>query len=212
VHADVLKYTLAPYRILITLREQPMHFYVLTGQKQRVALARAVYANPDLALLDDCFSALDANTAKIVFDRLFSSTNDGVLRKSGTILVTHALHLLPSVDLILVMKNGSPAFLGSWIELQQLEEITDGISPAIIHSIIRGEEDAIEKRLSKGKLRRDGIVERDGIIMTVEEREYGVASFAVWVEWFKGAGGWSFFLSQMLLLCLDRGFYIASDW
>jgi ABC-type multidrug transport system ATPase subunit len=177
-----------------------------------VVLARAIYANPDLALLDDCFSALDANTARIVFDRLFSSTDDGILRTSGTILVTHALHLLPSADLILVMKDGSPAFLGSWTELQQLEETSEGISPATIHSIIRGEEDAIEKRRSKGKLRRDGIVENDGIIMTVEEREYGIASFSVWIAWFKGAGGWSFFLSQMLLLCLDRGFYVASDW
>jgi ABC-type multidrug transport system fused ATPase/permease subunit len=62
------------------------------------------------------------------------------------------------------------------------------------------------------KLRHDGILEEDGFIMTVEEREYGISSFGTWLQWFAHAGGWSFFISQLLFLILDRGFYVAGDW
>jgi ATP-binding cassette subfamily C (CFTR/MRP) protein 2 len=38
------------------------------GQKQRVQLARALYQNADIFLLDDPFSALDAQTAMSLFN------------------------------------------------------------------------------------------------------------------------------------------------
>lgn len=38
------------------------------GQKQRIQLARALYQNADVYLLDDPFSAVDAHTAKKVFN------------------------------------------------------------------------------------------------------------------------------------------------
>jgi len=38
------------------------------GQKQRLALARAVYADADIYLLDDPFSALDAQVGRQVFE------------------------------------------------------------------------------------------------------------------------------------------------
>lgn len=38
------------------------------GQKQRIQLARALYQNADLYLLDDPFSAVDAHTAKKLFN------------------------------------------------------------------------------------------------------------------------------------------------
>ncbi|KAG9709590.1 P-loop containing nucleoside triphosphate hydrolase protein, partial [Aureobasidium melanogenum] len=40
------------------------------GQRQRLALARAVYARTAVVLLDDIFSALDAKTEQLVFERL----------------------------------------------------------------------------------------------------------------------------------------------
>lgn len=60
------------------------------GQRQRLALARAVYQRPGLMLLDDIFSALDAKTESLVFDRLFSSS--GLFRQQATtvVLATHA--------------------------------------------------------------------------------------------------------------------------
>jgi len=41
------------------------------GQKARVSLARATYADPDIILMDDPISALDANVRKKVFKEVF---------------------------------------------------------------------------------------------------------------------------------------------
>jgi ATP-binding cassette subfamily C (CFTR/MRP) protein 1 len=181
------------------------------GQKQRVALARAVYANADIALLDDIFSALDSNTASMVFDGLFGSDRDGLLRSSGTILVTHAVHFLPRVDFILVMLEGSPSFFGTWSELQLLE----GLSREVISSIQasnHGDGDERKRKGPGGKGRKEGMAERDGFIMTAEEREYGVAHLSVWIMWLHNAGGWVYVSLQVLFLILDRGLYVASEW
>ena len=44
------------------------------GQKQRLALARAVYADADIYLLDDPFSALDAQVGRQVFESCLRDT------------------------------------------------------------------------------------------------------------------------------------------
>ena len=41
------------------------------GQKARLSLARAVYANKDIVLMDDPISALDPNTRKKIYKRVF---------------------------------------------------------------------------------------------------------------------------------------------
>lgn len=181
------------------------------GQKQRVALARAVYAKSDVALLDDIFSALDSNTASMVFDGLFGSDGDGMLRSSGTILVTHAVQFLPRVDLIVVMSDGSPSFIGTWSELQQLEGDPHDVISSIKASN-HGDGDERKRKGPGGNVRKEGMREKDGIIMTTEEREYGVASLRVWIMWLHNAGGWGYVALQFIFLVLDRGLFVASDW
>jgi ATP-binding cassette, subfamily C (CFTR/MRP), member 1 len=76
------------------------------GQRQRLALARAVYQRPGLMLLDDIFSALDAKTETLVFERLFSAS--GLFRRQATtvVLATHAgkyAAKFPRVDFRLII-------------------------------------------------------------------------------------------------------------
>ncbi|OAQ69331.1 sulfonylurea receptor/ ABC transporter [Purpureocillium lilacinum] len=73
------------------------------GQKQRIAIARAVYARKPVAIFDDVFSGLDKITERTVFDRVFSQR--GILRRTGTqiLLATHAVHVLPEADEIIVL-------------------------------------------------------------------------------------------------------------
>ncbi|XP_041011923.1 ABC transporter C family member 10-like isoform X2 [Juglans microcarpa x Juglans regia] len=59
------------------------------GQKQRLQLARALYQNADIFLLDDPFSALDAQTAMSVFNEYYL----GALSGKTVLLVTHQLLL-----------------------------------------------------------------------------------------------------------------------
>nr|AAL85711.1 ABC transporter ABCC.8 [Dictyostelium discoideum] len=75
------------------------------GQKQRVSIARAVYNNADIYIFDDPLSAVDAHVGKAIFKNVLSN-QDGILCNKTRILVTHAVHYLPYVDRIILMKDG----------------------------------------------------------------------------------------------------------
>ncbi|XP_063420619.1 multidrug resistance-associated protein 1-like [Mytilus trossulus] len=85
------------------------------GQKQRVNVARAVYADADIYLLDDPLSAVDAHVGKDLFHNVIGP--NGLLKNKTRILVTHAVHLLPHVDRIVVMDNGQISEEGTFDEL-----------------------------------------------------------------------------------------------
>jgi NitT/TauT family transport system ATP-binding protein len=73
------------------------------GQRQRAALARTLAIEPDIVLLDEPFSALDAQT-KLVLQRSFAAT----IATSGitTLLITHDLsEAVAMSDRILVMSE-----------------------------------------------------------------------------------------------------------
>ncbi|KAJ7448600.1 P-loop containing nucleoside triphosphate hydrolase protein [Mycena galericulata] len=86
------------------------------GQRQRLAIARAVYAQADLVLLDDVFSALDGETEAHVFESLFGS--EGILKGKTTVLVTHGVHHLPSADKVIVMDEGKITHFGSFEQVR----------------------------------------------------------------------------------------------
>ena len=88
------------------------------GQRQRVALARAVYSRKSIIVLDDIFSALDANTETSIVRRLLD--RDGLLRKLGctVLLATHSLRHLESADNIIVLNQGRISEQGSFKELR----------------------------------------------------------------------------------------------
>ncbi|OMO85129.1 ABC transporter-like protein [Corchorus olitorius] len=71
------------------------------GQKQRVQLARALYQNADIYLLDDPFSAVDAQTATSLFNEYLM----GALSEKTVLLVTHQVHFLPAFDSILAAEH-----------------------------------------------------------------------------------------------------------
>ncbi|CAH2053137.1 unnamed protein product, partial [Thlaspi arvense] len=83
------------------------------GQKQRIQLARAVYADADVYLLDDPFSAVDAHTAGVLFHKCVEDS----LREKTVILVTHQVEFLSEVDQILVMEEGRITQSGKYEEL-----------------------------------------------------------------------------------------------
>ncbi|CAK8573420.1 unnamed protein product [Lathyrus sativus] len=72
------------------------------GQKQRIQLARALYQNADIYLLDDPFSAVDAQTATNLFNEYIM---EGLFGKT-VLLVTHQVDFLPAFDFVLLMSDG----------------------------------------------------------------------------------------------------------
>eukprot|EP00667_Euglena_gracilis_P002476 EG_transcript_2477 len=81
------------------------------GQRQRVSLARALYAQADIVLLDDPFSALDAH----VGDHVFRQAVLGMLRAEGAtvVLVTHQRRLLRHADHVVAIDRGHVAAQGT---------------------------------------------------------------------------------------------------
>ena len=71
------------------------------GQKQRLAMSRAMILNPDILILDDSLSAVDAKTEFAIIDNLKETRRD-----KTTIITAHRLSAVVHADLILVMQNG----------------------------------------------------------------------------------------------------------
>jgi ATP-binding cassette subfamily B multidrug efflux pump len=71
------------------------------GQKQRVTLARVLAAEPDVLVLDDALSSVDAATEREILERL-----RGFFRERTTILVAHRLTTVKEADLIVVLDEG----------------------------------------------------------------------------------------------------------
>jgi ATP-binding cassette subfamily B protein len=82
------------------------------GQKQRLSIARALAAKPDLLILDDCTSALDALTEAKVLDGLREASAG-----MSCILISQRVSSVMRADKILVMENGSLAGFGGHDEL-----------------------------------------------------------------------------------------------
>jgi ATP-binding cassette, subfamily B, multidrug efflux pump len=82
------------------------------GQKQRLCIARALIKNPQLLILDDCTSAIDANTeAKIRKSlRLYS-------KDLSCLLVSQKISSIMSCEQIIVLENGEMMGSGTHEEL-----------------------------------------------------------------------------------------------
>lgn len=71
------------------------------GQKQRISIARALLANPEILILDDSLSAVDAKTEEAILHALRE------IRQGKTTLITaHRLSAIKHADLILVLDQG----------------------------------------------------------------------------------------------------------
>jgi ATP-binding cassette subfamily B multidrug efflux pump len=97
------------------------------GQRQRLSIARALVKNPEILILDDSLSAVDALTEKNIISHL------KVARSGKTnIIVAHRFSAIAAADKIIVLQNGRITDVGThqellkydnWYKMQYLKQI-----------------------------------------------------------------------------------------
>ncbi len=87
------------------------------GQRQRIAIARALYGDPEIVILDEATSSLDALAEMFVRNAL------KILRDEGktVILIAHRLSTINLADSIIVLDRGEVVQNGTYRELSAAE-------------------------------------------------------------------------------------------
>lgn len=86
------------------------------GQKQRISIARAVLINPELMILDDSLSAVDAKTEEIILSGL-----KRVRQGQTTIIAAHRISSVMHAEEIIVVDDGTIVERGTHDQLLEVD-------------------------------------------------------------------------------------------
>lgn len=84
------------------------------GQKQRISIARGLIRQPELLILDDSLSAVDAKTEQAIIANI-----QEIRQNQTTIIITHRLSAVAKAQKVIVMDQGKIAEYGTPDELMK---------------------------------------------------------------------------------------------
>jgi ABC-type multidrug transport system fused ATPase/permease subunit len=85
------------------------------GQRQRIGIARALYSEPQIIVLDEATSSLDAETEEIISQALQNLRGERTL-----IVVAHRLSTIQNADLVVYVEKGQILASGSFSEVRKI--------------------------------------------------------------------------------------------
>ncbi|KAI8149775.1 P-loop containing nucleoside triphosphate hydrolase protein [Fennellomyces sp. T-0311] len=178
------------------------------GQKQRVAIARAVYSQADTIILDDCLSAVDAHTAKHLYEHCLTGE---LLRERTVILVTHHVNLcIKGADYVVALKDGEVTAAGKPQDVIAAgvlgEEVTryDDEKNLAMTSTIAEVSETKQKNSTKSK-------DKGGKLTNEEERAEGGVSWKVYAAYFYASGGFPFWAAVIVLYGASQAAIVGQD-
>ncbi|KAG6656039.1 ABC transporter C family member 10-like isoform X2 [Carya illinoinensis] len=188
------------------------------GQKQRLQLARALYQNADIFLLDDPFSALDAQTAMSVFNEYYL----GALSGKTVLLVTHQVDFLPAFDSVLLLLDGEILLEGPYQRLvASSKEFLDFVNA---HKEMAGSErlaavcsshrcETSSRDITKTYVEKQSKDDKCDQLIKQEERERGDTGFKPYRQYLNLNKGFLFFsVAALFHLLFAIGQILQNSW
>lgn len=109
IHKDILQFP-DGYETLVGERGVTLS----GGQKQRISLARALIIDPEILILDDALSAVDARTEHEILKKLAKNR-----RKKTTLIIAHRISAIERADFIVVLDQGQIIEQGNHMSLMR---------------------------------------------------------------------------------------------
>ncbi|RCI00820.1 hypothetical protein CU098_000030, partial [Rhizopus stolonifer] len=181
------------------------------GQKARVSLARAVYSRAQTVLMDDVLSAVDAHTAKHLYEKCLL----GPLMKNRTrILITHHVKLCVKGSAYIVhIDSGRATLVGSPAELRQTGQLT-----SIFESEEADNEDeerdaeeekAIEQTIPGNQVKDD---KKPRALVQEETRATGMVKLRLYKLYINMVGSPIFWAAMIAVVMGSRGLDVLENW
>ncbi|KAI8576230.1 hypothetical protein K450DRAFT_302879 [Umbelopsis ramanniana AG] len=188
------------------------------GQKARVALARAVYSRAKNVFMDDVLSAVDAHTARHLYDNCLTGP---LMRTRTRVLITHYVRLCATgaSQLIfikggVIQLSGDPAHLRQTGELNQVfeeeekdhkEEALGETSAAATETVEEIVDEEVDENADLNKKKPKALVEE-------ETRATGMVKLRLYSLYFSSAGSIFYWLGVFFAFIFLRGLVIGEAW
>jgi ABC-type multidrug transport system fused ATPase/permease subunit len=187
------------------------------GQKQRVSIARALYADKDVYVFDDPFSAVDSHVAKHLVENAVVKFVRGTGKTA--FVATNQLQFLPYANRVIMLQNGRVVANGAFDKLMQ-----DGGAFAALVKEFGVFEEMDEDESSTQSRKHVKSENTSAHVVTnqkkdedaAEERETGTIGFGTYWNYIK-SGGLGIFLFSLILMFVIGGVRVyyalwLSDW
>jgi ATP-binding cassette subfamily B protein len=106
IHAAVMEDDLRELEAGLDTLVGPKGVKLSGGQIQRAATARMLARDAELYVFDDLSSALDVETERVLWGRLFTEQDNPQAHKPTCLVVSHRHTALRRADHIIVLKDG----------------------------------------------------------------------------------------------------------
>ncbi|KAI9273715.1 P-loop containing nucleoside triphosphate hydrolase protein [Sporodiniella umbellata] len=182
------------------------------GQKQRISIARAVYSQATTVILDDCLSAVDAHTAKHLYENCLSGH---LMTDRTVILVTHHVGLcLGNTAYVVALKDGEVVKAGTAKEMLKSGVLGEELAHAEEDQSNNSEERAVSgpiPTVPKTVAQKDSTQE-GGKLTQDELRAEGGVPMVVYQTYIQASGGYFFWFLILVMFCLAQGIVLGQDY